>query len=234
MTKIVSFKICPFVQRVIALLEAKNMPYEIEYIELGNKPDWFLEVSPNQQVPILITDKGQALFESEAIIEYIEEVSKPLIKDLTPTRRAKDRAWGYQGAKLYLAQCGAMQSADKVSLIERRANLNKAFDKIENALGKGPFFNGKEFGNVDIAWLPILHRASIIKKRIGFDFFDDFPKVQSWQTAVLKTGVPTKSVSEDFEEAFSNFYLSDRTFLGRGANFDEDIVDSRAAITSIG
>jgi glutathione S-transferase len=40
--KVISFKICPFVQRVTALLEAKNIAYEIEYISLSNKPQWFL------------------------------------------------------------------------------------------------------------------------------------------------------------------------------------------------
>ncbi len=34
--KIVSFKTCPFVQRVTALLEAKHVPYDIEYIDLSN------------------------------------------------------------------------------------------------------------------------------------------------------------------------------------------------------
>ncbi|GAL22560.1 glutathione S-transferase [Vibrio maritimus] len=47
MIKIVSFKICPFVQRVTAALEAKQIPYEIEYISLKDKPQWFLDISPN-------------------------------------------------------------------------------------------------------------------------------------------------------------------------------------------
>jgi glutathione S-transferase len=35
--KIVSFKICPFVQRVTALLEAKNIEYKVEFISLRDK-----------------------------------------------------------------------------------------------------------------------------------------------------------------------------------------------------
>ena len=54
--KIISFKICPFVQRVTALLEAKDIPYDIEFISLSDKPQWFLDISPNGQVPVLITD----------------------------------------------------------------------------------------------------------------------------------------------------------------------------------
>ena len=96
--KIVSFKICPFVQRVTALLEAKNVAYDIEYISLKNKPQWFLDVSPNAQVPLLITDEGTALFESDAIVEYIDEISAPLVPDITPEQRAVDRAWSYQAS----------------------------------------------------------------------------------------------------------------------------------------
>ena len=65
--KIVSFKICPFVQRVTALLEAKTIDYELEFIDLKNKPQWFLDISPHGQVPVLITDHGMPLFESDAI-----------------------------------------------------------------------------------------------------------------------------------------------------------------------
>jgi glutathione S-transferase len=42
--KIVSFKICPFVQRVIGVLELKQVSFEVEYISLMDKPDWFLAV----------------------------------------------------------------------------------------------------------------------------------------------------------------------------------------------
>ena len=54
--KIVSFKICPFVQRVTALLEAKGAGYDVEHIDISNKPRWFLNISPNGQVPVLMTD----------------------------------------------------------------------------------------------------------------------------------------------------------------------------------
>ena len=77
MIKIVSFKICPFVQWVITLLEAKNVLYEVKYISLKDKPQWFLDISPNGQVPVLITEAGVVLFESGAIVEYLDEVQDP-------------------------------------------------------------------------------------------------------------------------------------------------------------
>lgn len=61
MIKLVSFKNCPFVQRVMGALVMKNVPFEIEYIELNNKPQWFLDISPNGQVPVLITENETVL-----------------------------------------------------------------------------------------------------------------------------------------------------------------------------
>ncbi len=221
--KIVSFKICPFVQRVTALLEAKNINYDIEYISLSDKPDWFLEISPNGQVPLLITDDNVALFESDAIVEYIIDVYGPLEKGVTPEQRAIDRAWSYQASKHYLVQCGTMRSKDKETLIEKSANLGKAFARAEKQIKEGPFFKGESLSLVDIAWLPLLHRAHIIKNHTGYDFLKDYPKVQHWQAALMETGLAEKSGADDFEEAFTNFYLSNETFLGRG----EDIASTR-------
>jgi len=222
MIKIVSFKICPFVQRVTALLEAKQLAYQVEYISLKDKPQWFLDISPNGQVPLLITEEGIALFESEAIVEYINEVSRPLEDKLTPEQQALDRAWGYMAAKHYLVQCSAMRSADEDTLCERMTKLSKPFAKVEAELAKresasGHLFKGEQLSNVDIAWLPLLHRAQIIHQHTGFDLFANKPNVKAWQTALFETGLFGASVADDFEEAFTGFYLSDQTYLGQGA-----------------
>lgn len=218
MIKIVSFKICPFVQRVTAALEAKVVPYEIEYISLSDKPQWFLDLSPAGQVPLLITESGQALFESDAIVEYLDEITAPLIAGVTSERRAVDRAWSYQASKHYLVQCSAMQSKDRETLAERSAKLNKAFERAEKQLDGGPYFNGDQLGNVDIAWLPLLHRAEIIERHSGYDFLSGYPRIKAWQVALMDTGLANRSVSEDFDDAFTAFYLSDRTFLGRASH----------------
>lgn len=221
MIKIVSFKICPFVQRVTALLEAKNVPYDVEFIKLSDKPQWFLDIAPTGQVPVLVTEGGTALFESDAIVEYIDEITSPLVANISAEQRAIERAWSYQATKHYLVQCSTMQSAGKETLGERSAKLNKTFEKAEEQLGDGPFFSGASLGNVDIAWLPLLHRAKIIEDRSGYDFLADFPKVKAWQGALMGTGIAEKSVAPDFDDAFADFYLAERTFLGRGANFNE-------------
>lgn len=219
--KVISFKICPFVQRVTALLEAKAIDYELEYISLSDKPAWFLDISPNGQVPVLITDSGQALFESDAIVEYLEEAFPPLQPDLSPEEKAANRAWSYLASKNYLVQCGAQRSPDQDALGERSAKLGKAFDRMEKQLGDTPFFGGGDIGMVDIAWLTLLHRADIIEKHAGYDFVGGRPKLKAWQLQLMGTGLAEKSVAPDFEDAFASFYLSEQTYLGRGGKVDD-------------
>ena len=226
MIKVVSFKICPFVQRVTAALEARSIPYGVEYICLSNPPVWFSEASPNAQVPLLITESGTVLFESDAIVEYLDEFYGPMQNDVSPERHAIDRAWSYQASKHYLVQCSAMRSSDDATLASRVQRLDKAFERIENVLEDGPYFGGQSLGNVDIAWLPLLHRAAIVADRTGFDFLDKYPKMRAWRSALMTTGLPEKSVSEDFEQKFSEFYLSDETYLGRGKASAAASVDS--------
>ena len=215
MLKVISFTICPFVQRITGMLEAKNIPYEVEYISLSDKPQWFLDISPNGQVPVLIAENGTALFESDAIAEYLEEAYTPLQKGLSAEQKALNRAWSHLGSKNYLPQCGAQSSKDASTLIERTEKLATAFSKVEKVLGETHFFNSDSLSTVDLAWLPVLHRAHIIREKTGYDFLAGHPKVQAWQAVLMETGLAEKTVSEDFIEKFSNYYLSEKTFLGQ-------------------
>ncbi len=214
--KIISFKLCPFVQRVTALLEAKNIAYDVEFISLSNKPKWFLDISPNGQVPVLLADDGSALFESDAIAEYLEEAYPALEPAVSLEQKAENRAWSYLAAKNYLVQCSAQRSPDENGLEERSHKLNAAFDAIEKRLGAAPFFGGNEIGMVDVAWLPLLHRADIVARKAHYDFIGKRPKLKAWQKRLMATGLAEKSVAPDFEKIFAEFYLSDKTYLGQG------------------
>ena len=75
--KLCSFKTCPWVHRAAIVLQEKGIEYELEYIDRNNRPDWFLAISPHSKVPVLIVDEDRALFESNAIAEYLDEVTEP-------------------------------------------------------------------------------------------------------------------------------------------------------------
>lgn len=59
MTKLtlISFPLCPFVQRAIIALNEKGAEFDVVYIDLANKPDWFQKVSPFGKVPVLKVER---------------------------------------------------------------------------------------------------------------------------------------------------------------------------------
>ncbi|WP_394173286.1 glutathione S-transferase family protein [Thalassotalea litorea] len=225
MIKVVSFKLCPFVQRVTALLEAKNLPYELVYIQLSDKPQWFLDISPTGQVPVLITEEGTALFESDAIAEFLDDAYPAIEANVSATQKALDRAWVYQGSKHYLTQCSTMRSPDAKVFSERLEKLQKAFARAEQQLAQGPYFKGSQLSNIDMAWLPLLHRADIVRRLTGIDMLEGFAKVQKWQKAIVGLDLLYGTISSDFEQIFMNFYLGQSTYLGkvmRGEHNEQD------------
>ena len=214
--KVISLKICPYVQQVRLLLEAKKIKYEVEDIDPANRSQWLMEASPdNGEVPVLVTDEGEVLFQSDAIMEYVDEVfGDPLLKGGS-LMKARDRAWGYLASDNYLVQCSTQRSPDEATLKERLEELTPIFVQTEKHLIEHPYFHGKEFSLVDIDWLPLLHRAALIFKHSGYDFLETYPKLKKWQEVLLKTGLAEASVPKDFEEIFIGFYLNEGTYLGR-------------------
>ena len=65
--RLISFPLCPYVQRAAILLLEKGVEFERVDIDLANKPDWFLKLSPLGKVPVLVVEQDgreQVLFES--------------------------------------------------------------------------------------------------------------------------------------------------------------------------
>ena len=67
--KIYSSARCPYAQRTRMLMIEKELPFELTEVDLSNKPDWFLKVSPYGKVPVIVDD-GETIYESAIINEY--------------------------------------------------------------------------------------------------------------------------------------------------------------------
>ena len=80
-------RFCPFAQRAILVLNAKNIPYDTININLKSKPKWFIEKNPLGKVPtIQIGD--DIIYESLPVCDFLDAIypgrelnpSKPLEK----------------------------------------------------------------------------------------------------------------------------------------------------------
>ena len=189
------------------VLRAKNVEFDVTYIDLRNKPDWFLEISPHGKVPVLQVD-GEPLFESNAIAEYLEEVATPHLHPADPIKRARNRAWTdfvptFAGGISGIYYTKTEEGAEKREKVERQR-----LDKLEEALAvergnDGPFFNGSQISLVDAAYAPFLQRFLIVDQWLASGLLNDYPLVSAWAKALTESNVVQGSVPDNFYEEFT-------------------------------
>lgn len=203
-----SFKTCPWVQRAAIVLQAKRVPYDITYIDRDKRPDWFLAVSPHSKVPVLLIDGKEALFESNAIAEYLDETLSPRLHPEDPIARARNRAWTDYVPTFASAISETAYSDTEEEFIARAAKIAAPFDKLEDALAKrgndGPYFNGPAFSLVDAAYAPFLQRYTFTDRLRRLGIIEKFPRLAAWRDALLAHDAVKASTVANIEAAWQD------------------------------
>jgi len=190
----------------VIVMRAKAVDFEVTYIDLRNKPDWFLEISPHGKVPVLNVD-GQPLFESNAIAEFLDEVVPPRLHPEDPVKRARNRAWTDFVPDFAKGLSGVYYTKSRDDLEAGLAEAPKVLAKLEEAIGvergnDGPFFNGLEICLVDAAYAPFLQRFTMVEAVAQTGLLDGFPLVAAWRDALLADARVTDSVAPSFADEF--------------------------------
>ena len=188
------------------VLRAKGVEFEVTYINLREKPDWFLAISPHGKVPVLSVD-GRPLFESNAIAEFLDEMVPPRLHPEDPFKRARNRAWTDFVPDFSAGLGGVYYARDKAALANgsevARGRLAKLEEALANERGNdGPYFNGAELCLVDAAYAPFLQRYAFVETRLGCGLLNEFPLVQAWSDALLANERVIGSVADSFEREF--------------------------------
>jgi glutathione S-transferase len=207
--KLISHKLCPYVQRAIIALKEKGVPFERVDIDLASKPDWFLKISPLGKVPVLLvtTEQGEvALFESNVICEYIEETQGGLkLHPSDALKRAEHRAWMEFGSAILGDLWGLETTTDPATFESRRQALSAKFARVEAALGTGPFFAGEAFSLVDAVFAPVFRYFDVFDELADLGIFGDAPKVRAWRAALAKRPSVRTAVGADYPQLLRAF-----------------------------
>jgi glutathione S-transferase len=184
---LVSFKGCPWVQRVAIVLREKNIDFDFHHIEADNRPDWFRALSPHNKVPVLRLDDKTALFESGAICEYLDETHAPRLHPEDPVQRAVNRAWIEYMPTFADINSAHAYAATEAEFDAAAAKIPACFEKLEQALtrqGGGPFFNGARYALVDASYAPFLQRHLFLERIRKIGHIDRFPRLKAWAEAI--------------------------------------------------
>lgn len=214
---LVSFDLCPYVQRAAIVFAEKGVAFERIDIDLENKPEWFLKISPRGKVPLLqIGD--EVLFESAPIVEYLDEVHTPRLHPENPLARARHRAW-IEFASAILGDIWTLEvSHDETAFLAAISALKEKFARLEAELGDGPYFAGDVFSLVDAVFAPAFRYFDVFDGLGDLGVFDGLTKVLRWRSELAKRPSVKAAVVPDYNERLRNFLVSkDSLLLARQA-----------------
>lgn len=209
---LISHHLCPYVQRSVIVLSEKGIAHKRTYIDLSDKPDWFLAVSPLGKVPVLQTGKT-SIFESQVIVEYLDEVTEGSLHPADPLERARHRSW-IAFASETLNAIGGFYSAPNENFEAKRQALKGMFAKVEAEV-EGPYFAGETFHMIDAAWGPVFRYLDVFDGIADFRLLDGLQKVPEWRKALAARETVQTAVPDGYPERLIQFLKKRESELGR-------------------
>ncbi|TIX92696.1 glutathione S-transferase family protein [Rhizobium sp. P44RR-XXIV] len=215
---LVSHYLCPYVQRAAITLAEKAVPFEIRYVDLAAKPDWFLAISPLGKVPLLIVQQGggseTVLFESAVICEYLEETQPGVrLHPADPLARARHRGWMEFGSSILSDLWGFETAKEEGTYETKRKALIEKFSRVEAELNGGPFFAGEAFSLVDAVFAPIFRYFEVFDAIAPTGLFDALPRVTAWCGELALRQSVRDAVTPDYPDRLRGFLINHDAWL---------------------
>lgn len=211
--ELVSFALCPYVQRSVITLKIKKAPFATTYIDLETPPAWFEEISPLGQVPLLKVDEKTVLFESAVINEFIDETVGRRLHPEEPVRRALERSWIEYGSELLRSAYLLSRESDAKAAASLRAEFFTDLSRVETVVSTGPYFRGKDFGLVDAAYAPLFMRIFLLDTLRDDPAWKSIPKTHAWAESLLRLPEVRESVQPDFGHKYLEYLRKARSAL---------------------
>lgn len=206
--ELVSFDLCPYVQRSVLVLLEKGVTHTITYIDLDRPPKWFIQRSPLRKVPILNVG-DTTLFESSVINEYLDAAYSPSLHPADALSKAHQRAWIEVGSELIVDQYTLMTAQSEEQFEQARCAIEIKFDRLEAQLSaSGPYFSGGTLHLIDLAYIPLFHRFALLDGWHPIDVYEGYPRLHAWQANLLERESVKRSVKPNFAERL-------REYIGR-------------------
>lgn len=184
--RLFSMRFCPFAHRVHLVLNAKNIPYHVAYMNLSEKPEWYSKVNSNGKVPALqLTNEENEPFlvESMVIAEYLDEkYPQPPLYPTDPLEKAQTKIWieRFNPVAVNFYRLVYEKNSDEVN----DQLLSSFYAELENYEAElkrrgTKYFAGSTPGILDYAIWPWFERFGILSSIVGekYNLDDKFPKL---------------------------------------------------------
>lgn len=196
----------PYAQKVRIMLREKGLQFEKQIPDgLGSGDDLgYSAHNPRLEVPALVVEYGETLFDSTIIVEYLEDrYPNPPMRALDPLVRARAREieevcdthyeainWGVSEIRFFARGAAIAdklrQSADK--------EISAIHSWLEARIGQSGWLNGPEYGMADISVVPFVTMSQIL----GFPPAEGSP-LNGWLERVMQRPAVAETIGEAAE-----------------------------------
>lgn len=209
---LVSFSLCPFVQRSVIAMNAKGEDFTRIDIDLKNKPAWFLDRVPTGKVPALLIE-GEVVFESAVISEFVDESYGAPLLAREPLERAHERAWIAFAGTLISQQFGLLSASNEADYEKRKELFLDGIVRL-GAQAQGAFFRGASLSLLDTAVAPIFTRLVLVPELlVDVEKRAAGTNLVAWIENLVALPEVKNSVVDDFDEQFRAFFQAMESYV---------------------
>jgi glutathione S-transferase len=212
--KLISHKLCPYVQRAVIALSEKGVPFERIDIDLANKPDWFQKLSPLGKTPVLVVGQ-HAIFESAVILEYLEETQAKPLHPRDPLERAEHRGWIEFGSTVLGDIAGLYGATDEAAFKAKAAQLEQRFARLEARVVAEPWFDGADFSLVDAVFGPVFRYFDVFDGIGDFGILAGKPKIARWRKSLAARPSVRDAASADYPKLLRDFLARRQSWISQ-------------------
>ncbi len=151
---------CPFSHRCRFVLNEKACDFEIQDVDLYNKPPEIDAMNPYGDVPILV-ERDLTLYNPNLINEYIDErFPHPQLMPADPIQRARARLFLYTFERELFSFVRVLENRDETEKRKAiaRNQIREQLMQLSPIFAKNKFLMGDEFTMLDVMMAPLLWR----------------------------------------------------------------------------
>jgi len=174
-----TYRRCPYAMRARMALHYAGIKVEHREIELRNKPQSMLRLSPNGTVPVLSVD-GLVLDQSLEIMQWALKTSDPDGWNMLDENIAT--SWIEKNDELFKILLDQYKYPNRYPQLKKEVVLAQAIElmlkPMEAALASSQYLLGEKMTWVDVALFPFIRQFSMVDQK-KFDELP-FPNIQRW------------------------------------------------------
>lgn len=151
---------CPFSHRCRFVLNEKACDFEIQDVDLYNKPPEIDAMNPYGDVPILV-ERDLTLYNPNIINEYIDErFPHPQLMPADLIQRARARLFLYTFERELFSFVRVLENRDETEKRKAiaRNQIREQLMQLSPIFAKNKFLMGDEFTMLDVMMAPLLWR----------------------------------------------------------------------------